>query len=579
MLCLAIASLSLIISSCSKDFLEKEPSDKLTPITFFRSENDLKLYTNSFYARQLPTALGIVQADEMGDYSSKTNSPLYISGTYTPVNEPAWNWTDLRNINYFLKYFNNPSIPENVRKHYEGVAKFFRAYFYFDKVKTYGDVPWYSSPLDVDDKDELFKGRDPRTLVMDSVLADLSFACEHINDVKDNTASTITRQVALALKSRICLFEGTFRKYHTQLNLVSSADRWLREAADASLKVIQSGKYSLYNTGNPSKDYRYIFTQENPVSQEIMWSVVHNNALRKWHDITWKFTSATYGARWGLIRQFVNTYLSVDGTRFTDKPDYDKMTFIEEMTGRDARLAQTIRSLGYKRSDGTAAPANFAYTFTGYHLYKFSLDDKSLDAKAESYNSVPVFRYAEVLLNYAEAMAELNQFTQEVWTETIAKIRARAGLPQTIPATADTYIQQTYFPGITDKFLLEIRRERGIELVYEGHRYNDLLRWKSGSLLEMQWRGIYVPQLDIPIDLDGNGTGDACFVKTLPAVKLPNVVYVVVDGVSTKLSENTKGYIIWRDNENRLFDEKKYFHPIATSDIVLNPALKQNPGW
>ncbi len=244
----AVASLG----SCKKDFLEKKPLDKLVPDNFFKTKEDLELYTTSFYQRMLPTGLAIVQDDEMGEYTSKNQSPTFIAGSYSPVNEGAWNWTNLRNINYFLEKFDNPAIPQEARDHYEGIARFFRAYFYFDKVQTYGDVPWYGKTLSTEDPD-LYKKRDPRALVMDSVLADLNFAATHIYDTKDASSSTVTRQVALAFKSRVCLFEGTFRKYHTELNLAGTADKWLTEAADAAKKVIDSKKYKLYSTGNPAK--------------------------------------------------------------------------------------------------------------------------------------------------------------------------------------------------------------------------------------------------------------------------------------------------------------------------------------
>lgn len=568
----------IFLVSCKKDFLDKQPLDKLTPGNFFNTKEDLELYVTSFYQRMLPTGLAIVQDDEMGDYTSKNQSPTFIAGSYSPVNEGAWNWTNLRNINYFLEQFNSPAIAQEDRNHYEGIARFFRAYFYYDKVQTYGDVPWYGKTLATDDPD-LYKKRDPRSLVMDSVLADLDFAVNNIYDTKDATSSIVTRQVALAFKSRVCLFEGTFRKYHTELGLTATADRWLMEAADAAKKVIDSKKYKLYATGNPEKDYRTLFTSENPVTDEVMWSLVFNNSLRRWHEVTWKFNSATYGARWGLNKQFINTYLMTDGERFTAKPGYDTLVFVNEMKNRDHRLSQTIRSLGYKRSDGSAAPPNFGYTFTGYHIMKFSLDDKRLDGVAESYNSIPLIRFAEVLLNYAEAMAELNKMDADTWNQTIGILRMRAGVDPAEPETADPYLQSVYFPEISDKYLLEVRRERGIELVYEGLRYSDLLRWKNGRLLEMQWKGIYVPAKNYPMDLDGNGTPDVSFVDKIPDTRVPGVIYYVVNGTSARLTEGDKGHITWRDDEKRVFDDKKYFHPISNTDLVLNPALEQNSGW
>lgn len=570
--------IAIAFTSCD-EFLETEPMDRLVPNTFFQSEKDLQLYTNSFYQRMIPGGLDVVQSDEWGEFTSKNQSPTFIAGNYSSVNEGAWSWTDLRNINYFLENFDNEVIPQEARDHYEGIARFFRAWFYFEKVKRYGDVPWYDKTLDTSDEEGLYKPRDSRELVMENVMADLNFAVENIRDRKDNNASLITRQVALAFKSRVALFEGSFRKYHPDMGLSGSAEGFLREAAEAAKIVMDAGQYSIYNTGSPESDYRTLFISENPVSEEVMLAVVYNNALRRWHNITWKFNSATYGSRWGLNKQFVNTYLMRDGSRFTDQSGFDEKVFVEEMANRDHRLAQTVRSLGYTRSDGSAAPPNFGYTFTGYHILKFSLDDKRYDGISEAYNSISLIRYAEVLLNYAEAKAELGEFDESVWNMTLAPLRERAGVDPAVPATADSYLQNTYFPNISDKYLLEVRRERGIELCYEGFRYDDLLRWKKGDLVEMSWKGIYVPSLDTPMDLDGNGTPDVSFVEAVPSTKVPGVIYYIIDGSASQLSEGTKGHLIWRDDEDRQFPDKKYLHPISNTDIVLNPNLEQNPGW
>lgn len=573
-----IIALAVCLASCT-DMLDISPVDKLYPNNYFKTETELELYTNSFYQRMIPGGLTVVNRDEMGDFTSKNSSPTFIAGSYSSINEGKWNWTNVRNINYFLKMMETSPVDPEIKRHYIGVARFFRAKDYFDKTVRYGDLPWYSEPIDPDDEESLKRPRDPRTLVMDSVLADLNYAVENIRDYKDPTSSQVTRQVALGMKSRICLFEGTFRKYHPNLGLQESSTKFLEEAAKAAKQVMDAGKYTLYSTGDPYSDYRALFTREQPISEEIMLAVGYSNALRRWHNITWKYNSATYGARWGLNKQFVNTYLMTDGSRFTDIDNYDQILFVDEMKDRDPRLGQTIRSLGYKRSDGSPAPPNFGYTFTGYHILKFSLDDKRLDGVGESYNSISLIRYAEVLLNYAEAMAELGRFDQSVWDQTIGALRARAGVDPKAPESADPYLQSIYFPEISDKYLLEIRRERGIELCYEGLRYNDLLRWHKGDLLEMPWKGIYVPEMNKPMDLDGNGTPDVSFVTKTPAEKTPGVIYYVIDGVSAVLTEGDKGHLIWRNEEKRVFDEKKYLHPISDEDIVLNPNLKQNPGW
>lgn len=568
----------MTVTSCKK-FLDLEPIDKLTTEQAFENENNLQLYVNSFYSQMLPTGPEIYQGDVMSDITVPNNVPGYIGGRLSSQDATGWNWSELRNINYFLENNKNPEINLKVRNHYTATARFFRAYFYYKMVKQFGDVPWYGHTLKVDDKD-LYKGRDPRTLVMDSVLADIDFAVNNLYLTKDNSGTTVNKWVALALKSRICLFEGTFRKYHPEVSLTGTAGKWLQEASTASDLLIKSGQYRLQNTGNSASDYRSLFISENPVSSEVLLAAVYNSSLKKWHNAAWWFNSATLGARLGLDKKFINTYLNADGSRFTDRAGFGIMEFQDEVKNRDKRLQQTIRMGNYKRTDGSAAPPDFTVTYSGYQIQKFSLDDKYFDTRTESYNSIPIMRYAEVLLNYAEAKAELGTLTAADWNLTVGALRNRAGISGTaMPVTADTYLQTQFFPNVSDAALLEIRRERGIELVAEGFRYDDLRRWKAGKLLEKVYEGIYVPGKDLLLDLNEDGRPDVSFVDKIPANRVSGVTYFVLDNNSSKLSQGNKGNLLWLSNVPKTYSEKHYLYPIPANEILLNPALVQNKGW
>lgn len=568
----------IVLSSCKK-YLDKSPLDKLTAEQAFSSENTMQLYINSFYNNMLPDGPAVYKGDVMTDITVPNSVPAYIGINYSAQNAGGWSWGNLRNINYFLENYNNPAVPEKVRNHFGGIARFFRAWFYFNMVKQFGDVPWYGKIMSIDDQD-LYKKRDSRTLVMDSVLADINFACENIYATKDNSATQITKWVALALKSRIALFEGTFRKYHTQLALASTASQWLQASADASQLIMESGQYKLQNTGAPEKDYRSLFISENPVSNEVLLAAVYNNSLKKWHDAAWWFNSATLGSRLGLAKSFINTYLNRDGSRFTDLAGYDTLQFQQEVKNRDRRLEQTIRMGSYKRTDGSAAPPDFTVTYSGYQIQKFSLDDKYFDTRTESYNSIPIIRYAEVLLNFAEAKAELGTLTIGDWNSTIGALRTRAGITNTaMPVTADTYLQTNFFPDVADAVILEIRRERAIEYVSEGYRYDDLKRWKAGKLLEKVYTGIYVPAKDQLLDLNEDGKNDVCFVDVLPATRVPGVTYFLLNNNTSKLSEGSRGNLLWLSNTPKNFADKKYFAPIPPNEIILNPNLDQNKDW
>ncbi len=596
--------ITAFVVGCNK--LEQLPESTTSRDAVFSSEKGLELYANSFY-NILPSANNIHSADNMSDYAARRDAPPFLRpGAYSPNvsdNTSAsaynlvalgpdwdWDWGSLRNVNYFLANNIDARVPDDVRRHYSGVARFFRAFFYFEKVKRYGDVPWIGKPLDVD-APELTKARDSRTLVMDSIIADLDYATQNIKTTTDASRSLITKWVAYAFKARVCLFEGTFRKYHTNLNLANTSAAWLTQAATTAKKIIDESGFKLYEGAGTALSYRRVFTSVAPIPDEVMLASIHDPALAVLHAANWHMTSATTGVRFSFIRTFINTYLNIDGTPFTNKPNYQTLEFKDEVKSRDRRLEQTIRMGDYKRLSGTTlvpAPPVFSYTFTGYMPIKWSLDDTYYDTRDLNNNAVSIFRYAEVLLNYAEARAELGTLTDGDWAITIGALRKRAGITgglTTKPATIDPYLQTKYFPGISDPVILEVRRERGIELTLEGFRFYDIIRWKRGELMETVWNGIWVPALDTPLDLNGDGILDVAFYKVLPANRPAGVTYInvsaTINGVpnSQRLSNDTFGEITWLANIPRKWEEKKYYYPIPEVDRTANPNLAQNPGW
>ncbi|MDB5264320.1 MAG: RagB/SusD protein [Adhaeribacter sp.] len=595
---LALALTGLFLFACE---LEELPADTANKAAVFGSENGLQLYTNSFY-EWMPSANTIHQADAISDYSTRRNAPDFLrdgnvyssrsadntsASGYDVValgNDFNWGWGALRNINYFLDNNKSTTVPADARRHYNGIAKFFRAWFYFEKVQRYGDVPFINKALDVTDE-KLYSGRDPRTLVMDSVLADINYAIANIRANNEGSRTLITKDVALALKSRIALFEGTFRKYHTDKNL-PDANKWLNEAAAAAQTLVSSNRYSLYKGTGTDQSYRQVFSSEAPIANEVILSVVSSTALNVRHAANWYFTSSTTGTRFNFIRPFIHTYLKIDGTPFTSDPGYATKTFMDEVKGRDKRLAQTIRAGSYKRvnANGTqvAAPPTFTYTYTGYQPIKWTVDNVAVDGGSNNTNAVAIFRYAEVLLNLAEAKAELGTITAADWAKTVGDLRSRAGITgglTTLPTVLDPYMKVTYFPNITDPVLMEIRRERGIELALEGLRFYDIVRWKRGELFEMPYTGIYVPEANKFMDLNEDGTNDVYFYTVAPASQVSGVTYVNVNTASYKLTNGTSGELLWLPNIARKWEGKKYFYPVPETHLLTNPSLGQNPGW
>ncbi len=585
-----IAGLAALMSSCAKN-LDQTPVATADKDAIFGSEAGMKLYTNSFYD-VLPGMGDVFRKDAMADYSAVSSVPDFLRrGAYNARVADGWDWKQLRNINYFIVNCNNPAIDSTIRNNYIGLARFFRAYFYFEKVKRFGNVPWINKPLDINDQEGLYAGRDNRTLVMDSVIADLDYAAAHITLKSDASASQITKYVVYGLKSRVCLFEGTFRKYQTDYNLAGTVPGLLQQAADAAKKVMDEGGFTINQTGGPASSYRQLFISAAPVAAEVMLANVTSSTLAVFNDANWYFTSATYGNRLSFTRTFINTYLNIDGTPFTNEAGYETETFAQETQGRDMRLQQTIRMGSYTRTDNgktVAAPPVFSYTYTGYMPIKFTLDDTYYDGGTTGTNSITLMRYAEILLNYAEAMAELGKLSDNDWAKTVGALRVRAGITGGItakPTVADNYLKTNYFPGISDAALLEIRRERGIELVLEGFRFHDLIRWKAGDLLTKPWTGMYVPALDTPMDLNGDGVLDVCFYRTAPADQVKGVTYINVSPVLSSgtnpqvLSNDTHGELHWLDNVSRDWADYKYLYPVPYTDLQLNPKLGQNPGW
>ncbi|MGX5816820.1 RagB/SusD family nutrient uptake outer membrane protein [Chitinophaga lutea] len=567
---LLLASASLL-GAC-KDFMDRQPLSDISPDQFFNSETELSVYTKSFYS-VLPSAEGIY--NEGWDNIAKNSTPDDVSGKRTvPQSGGGWTWTELRKINYFLANYNK-KVPESVAAKHAAAARFFRAYFYFDKVQRFGDVPWYSGVIAETDTAMLKKPRDPRALVMDSVLKDIDYAIANLPTAA--ASDKVTKWTALLLKSRIGLYEGTFRKYHN----LPDGQKFLEAAVSASEELMK-GPYKIY-TSTPDKAYMELFASVAPNKDEVILARTFSNDLQVWHNVNYYTITASYGKP-GLEKQLVNSYLMKDGSRFTDKLRYDTLSFYSETQNRDPRLAQTIRTPGYTRIGSTTIePPSFGASVSGYQLVKF-VTDKTTDSYNRSINAMPIFRYAEGLLNYAEAKAELGTLTQADINKSIKLLRDRVGMPNldvaAANATPDPYIAAQYpnVAGANKGVILEIRRERRIELVMESYRWDDLMRWKAGQQLTRTFKGMYFTGLG-SYDLDRDGKIDVIIYEG--STKPTGAPQVLKLGSEIVL-ENGKngGPVVINANITKSFDEEKdYLWPIPIQERLLNRNLSQNPKW
>lgn len=577
-------------AGCS-DMLDEYPLDAISPETYYNNADELRSATNQFYGMFPGAASGYT---ESADVVCIFNLPAEVQGIRTvPTSGGGWNWEYLRAVNFYLSHSVRCD-DVDAREHFDGIARFFRAYFYFEKVKRFGEVPWFDRELSSTDP-ELFRPRDSRDFIMDKILDDLTYAIDNISDKKD--LYNVTHWTALALKSRICLFEGTFRKYHG----IPGYEKFLNECATASKLFIDNAPYAIYQTG--AQPYRDLFSSMNAIEEEVILARDYDRSQNVMHEANANTLSPTYG-RPGMNKKIVNSYLMTNGDRFTDQPGYETMQYYDEMQNRDPRLTQTVVGPGYMRinSDAVSSP-NFGASTTGYQITKW-VTDASGDGYLGSSNDYILFRAAEVYLNYAEAKAELGTLTQEDLEISIKKIRDRVGMPNidmdaanANPAPYLCALESGYqnVTGPNKGVILEIRRERTIELLLEGFRYYDIIRWKEGKVFEQPYKGMYFPGLtqgsgdnryDV-FDMNDGTVGDkekvdiCIYTGKKPSVKNIRKFYKLGD--EFVLTNGDKGNIICHDIEKeprQWREDRDYLYPIPTQERLLsNGTLSQNPNW
>ncbi|MDE5882238.1 MAG: RagB/SusD family nutrient uptake outer membrane protein [Muribaculaceae bacterium] len=555
--------ISLITTSCE---LTKIPEDTMSPSTYFKNGSQLELWTNGFYA-QMDNAETVV-ATNADDNVDNTLGDI-LNGQRSAADESGWTWTRLRDINYFLQ--NSPNCEDiSARTQYEGVAYFHRAYFYFVKVRRYGDVPWYDQVIKTTDYEFLYQPRDDREVVMQHIMEDIDRAIEMLPTKKD--LYHVTKWTALALKSRIALYEGTFRKYHG----IAGYEKYLTAAADAGETFINESGYKLYSMGETP--YRDLFNSPTAIDEEIILARAYSSTANVMHGVQFNIANE----RQGFTKRFMNHYLMADGSFYSAQANYDTKLFADEVDNRDPRLAQTVMCPGYVQKGGTTITTNNLNALTGYQPIKF-VGEAAYDGANKSFIDFPLFRAAEVYLNFAEAKAELGNLTQADLDKSINVIRTRAKMPAMDLTDANGNMDPLlieYYPNVTSNnkgVILEIRRERTIELCLEGFRIWDIFRWKEGKQLTKAFLGCYFPgEGEYDMDADGEAdlvlyTGDKpSFSGTAKKI-----------GSDVILTNTTSGNIHACSTSNVTWDEDRdYLWPIPASERVLSGGvLTQNPGW
>ncbi len=545
--------LLLFLSACG-NYLDLKPESEITDVTFWKSANDFKLAANWFYSSTLDDPN---TNDDWSDIAFGMQSDAISSGTYVaPENDDTWNGTysSIRNANKLIEQGESSAIKNDFLS-YLGEGYFFRAYAYFRLLKNYGDIPLIDKVLNPSDP-EVFSARTPRNEVVDFVLADLDKAISYLNTQSSSETGRICKEAAKAFKARVCLFEGTWRKFHQS----GDATTLLNMAVSESKSVIDSKVYSLYNVKGINS-YRYMFIDNTSMNNP-------ESILAKHSRININYNTWMYGVSWGEMnptKKIADMYLCNDGLPIEKSSLFMGYNSCRsEFSNRDPRMQQSLimPAISIKRpqfdspSPQWPGVGNNRNINSGYMLYKYISEISALGSTSDSNYDYNIMRFAEVLLIYAEAKFEIEGSISDSDLDlTINVLRDRVQMAH----LTNALVQANGLDMRT-----EIRRERTVELAFEGFRWDDLRRWKTAetelpkTVLSIKVSGT---QWDSPtITVDDNSTPGVFY--NLPANQLEN------------------GYKVLQPGSQRSFNpSKNYLMPLPTKQISLNPSLKQNPGW
>ena len=596
-----IFAAALSALSCS-DLLEKTPANEFAAETFFASENDLRLYANGLINTALPAAGDIGLGEDLyTDFCGTRQSKNFYWGNYTAAQATNWTtstWSFPRRVAYMIE--NMPrckgTVPSDKYNHYEGVARFWRSWIAVKRMKVFGEIYFIDKVIQPKDSIILYGPRQDREYVFHRIREDLEFACENClasgPDVHTAGRVYVNKYVALAYASSAFLYEGTYRKYH-DVNPATlkpwtgeyeSAEELLSLAEKYAKQLIDTKAFSLH------PDYRSLFVSATLPADEVIWGRTYSTELSATHGLAYKYVSTPSSQSYSPTKEYVRMFLKTGGT-----PAEEAVSVTQEFVGRDKRLSATVLSPGqqWERLNGNkeVMQPNWTWTCAGYEWIKWvQLEENAMSADNKSYNSIPIIRYAEVLLNYAEAAAELGHMNQTVWNETIGALRQRAGVKSIYPGSAgyvaDTWLREYYthdvlHPASLSDIQLEIRRERATELTLEGQsHYDDLMRWYLGDLIERRykhqgWRGIYITPEEAA---SGIKWGSKTY--TVSASRNSNETNYKISGTANgnwSLSNGTYGYLIYHYDME--WDDMMYTHPIPQDALNVNPELGQNEGW
>ena len=550
----------VLFTSC--DLLNNDPYDSFTKGNFFTSETNVEMYTNYFYSEWSGYgnngSYGTFYFPTLNDNQAVTGITTWDFTTIS-ADDATWNasYAEIRRANILLENLDGVPMSEASMAYYQSLGRLYRAWQHFCVVRKFGDCYWVDHSLSTEDQDILYGPRQNRNDVMDKMLDDLNYAVENMGSKNASSRTAYNVYVAQAIKAQICLFEGTYAKYHK--NDTERAKKYLAEAKKAAEAIINSGEFEL-TPGAEGYRANYNSLELAGNKEMIMYKNYVQDILR---HATQDYCCGSTPTN-GMSKAAFNTYLMKDGSLPTgeDKGElgtegYDagKPVIYALLEARDPRLAQQIDGylcyVGNNRARYEGVPGQIGAAentvTTGYGILKFDEPETPSGLRQSTTGNVtdcPLFWLAEILLTHAEACAELGETAAA--TTSINKLRARAGMPD-LKLQGDPANNM----GVSD-LIWEVRRERRVELMFDNNdRYWSLIRWHQLDKLDTE----KYPDQTKGAWIDASWPG------------------------ADQVKRDAEGYIDLNDTYVRKFEEKHYLAPIPSSQSVLNPAIGQNPGW
>ncbi len=531
--------------------LDLGPKDQVSDASFWKTPDQFRLAANDFYWRLVGASNYTELNSDIATGSGNSVMSSVSDGSFLPqANDTVWDnsYAGIRATNYLLQKAQESGLGSQIDR-WVGEALFFRAYNYWTLVKKYGGVPLITKVLDVTSP-EVYAARSTQQEVIDFIIADLDNAIPKLLKQSQLSAAEmgrVTQGAALALKARAALYQGTWLKYHAE----GSPTVMIADAIAAAEQLIASNEYDLYRDHGTDSAYKFLFILQGDDSKEVILARRYyaGRATHNWTRELWfNYMIPT--------KKLADMYLCKDGLPITISPQFQGYDSLEttEFQNRDPRMAQTFIVPGstvHQENGFNPVIPGFSgtnATRTGYMLRKF-LDESDDAAHFVGQYDFKEFRYGEVLLILAEALFERDgTISDGDLNRTIKPLRDRVGMPALTNGLVSTN-------GLD--MLTEIRRERTVELAFEGFRRDDLRRWKTA-------------ETEMPQALRG-----VKFVGTEYQQRDPGLV------IGTDIQVDAGGFVVSEAAAARQFVvPKHYLNPIPLQQIQLSKGtLTQNPGW